>query len=200
MRTLTKQDLEDIAVGCCFLGTGGGGSFSEGMKLIYDDLKAGLVFKLMSPQEMKDDDYAAAPYGVGTTAPPTAEEKQRYAKLPRIKEESTTAAFRLLQKYMNKNFVATIAGEIGPGSTPAAMSAAAHLGIPQLDADTVGRAAPEIDQNVVLAAGLQITPAAGVTDFGDELILAKVATTSREEDLFRAASVVSMGIASRIHR
>jgi DUF917 family protein len=194
MRTLTKQNLEDIVVGCSFLGTGGGGSFSNGLKLIYDDLKAGLVFRLISPQEMKDDDYAAAPYGVGTTAPPTAEEKQRYAKLPRIKEESTTAAFRLLQKYMNKNFVATIAGEIGPGSTPAAMSAAAHLGIPQLDADTVGRAAPEIDQNVVLAAGLQITPAAGVTDFGDELILAKVATTSREEDLFRAASVVSMGI------
>jgi DUF917 family protein len=65
MRTLTKQNLEDIVVGCSFLGTGGGGSFSHGMKQIYDDLKAGLVFRLMSPQEMKDDDYAAAPYGVG---------------------------------------------------------------------------------------------------------------------------------------
>ncbi|MFZ0739724.1 MAG: DUF917 domain-containing protein [Candidatus Acidiferrales bacterium] len=194
MRTLTKQNLEDIIVGCSFLGTGGGGSFSHGMKRIYDDLDAGLVFKLMSPQEMKDDDYAAAPYGVGSTAPPTEEEKQRYAKLPRIKEESTTAAFRLLQKYMNKTFVATIAGEIGPGNTPAAMSAAAHIGIAQLDADTVGRAAPEIDQNVVLAAGLQITPAAGATAYGDELILAKIAATSREEDFFRAASMVSMGI------
>jgi len=194
MRTLTKQDLEDIVVGCSFLGTGGGGSFARGLQRVYEDLKAGLTFKLMSPEEMLDDDYAAATYGVGSTAPPTDEQKQRYAKLPRIEERSTTAAFRLLQKYMQKNFVATIAGEIGPGNTIAAMSTAAHIGIAQLDADTVGRAAPEIDQNAVLAVGLTITPAAGVTQYGDEIILPKVATTSREEDLFRAASMVSMGI------
>jgi uncharacterized protein len=194
MRTLTKQNLEDIAVGCSFLGTGGGGTLAHGLKRIYDDLEAGLIFRLMSPQEMNDDDYAAAPYGVGSTAPRTEEEKQRFAKLPHIKDRSTTAAFRLLQKYMNKTFVATIAGEIGPGNTIAAMSAAAHIGIAQLDADTVGRAAPEIDQNAALAAGLQITPAAAATDYGDELILARIAATSREEDFFRAASMVSMGI------
>ncbi len=194
MRTLNKQNLEDIVVGCSFLGTGGGGSMPHGMKRIYDDLEAGLVFKLMSPQEMNDDDYAAAPYGVGSTAPPTEAEKEKYAKLPHIKEEPTAVAFRLLEKYLNKKFVATIAGEIGPGNTPAAMSAAAHIGIAQLDADTVGRAAPEIDQNVVLAAGLTITPAAGATAYGDEMILAKIAATSREEDFFRAASTVSMGI------
>jgi hypothetical protein len=194
MRTLAKQNLEDIAVGCSFLGTGGGGSFARGMQRVYEDLQAGLTFKLMSPEEMQDDDYAAATYGVGSTAPPTDEQKQRYAKLPHIEERSTTAAFRLLQRYMQKNFVSTIAGEIGPGNTIAAMSAAAHIGIAQLDADTVGRAAPEIDQNAVLAEGLAITPAAGVTQYGDEMILPKVATTSREEDLFRAASMVSMGI------
>ena len=194
MRTLTKQNLEDIVVGCSFLGTGGGGSFARGLQRVYEDLQAGLTFKLMSPEEMQDDDYAAATYGVGSTAPPTDEQKQRYAKLPHIEERPTTAAFRLLQRYMQKNFVATIAGEIGPGNTIAAMSAAAHIGIAQLDADTVGRAAPEIDQNAVLAAGLPITPAAGVTQYGDEMILPHVATTSREEDLFRAASMVSMGI------
>ena len=90
--------------------------------------------------------------------------------------------------------MATIAGEIGPGNTALAMSAAAHLGIAQLDADTVGRAAPEIDQNTILAAGISIAPAAGATEFGDEVLLTKVAIASREEDFFRAASQVSMGI------
>ena len=103
MRTLNKQNLEDIVVGCSFLGTGGGGSMPHGMKRIYDDLEAGLVFKLMSPQEMNDDDYAAAPYGVGSTAPPTEAEKEKYAKLPHIKEEPTAVAFRLLEKYLNLN-------------------------------------------------------------------------------------------------
>jgi len=194
MRKLTKQNLEDIIIGCSYFGAGGGGSFNEGLRRMYEDLDAGLTFSLMSPDEMKDDEYAAATYGVGTTAPPTPEEVKRYADLPRIKEESTAAAFRALERYMGKKFVATIAGEIGPGNTLAAMSVAAHLGIPQLDGDTVGRATPEIDQNTVLAAGYTITPAAGATKYGDEMILAKIARTSREEDFFRAASMVSMGI------
>ncbi|MFY9532334.1 MAG: DUF917 domain-containing protein [Candidatus Acidiferrales bacterium] len=194
MRKLTKQNLEDIIVGCSFLGTGGGGSFPAGMKRIYDDLAAGLTFNLLSPDEMKDDDYAAATYGVGSTAPVTPEEQKKYASLPRVKEEPTAISFRLLQNYLGKKFVATIAGEIGPGNTALALSAAAHMDLPQLDADTVGRAAPEIDQNTILAAGIQIVPAAGATQFGDEMLLTKIARTSREEDFFRAASTVSMGI------
>jgi uncharacterized protein len=58
----------------------------------------------------------------------------------------------------------------------------------------VGRAAPEIDQNAALAAGLHIVPAAGVTQFGDEMLLTKIAATSREEDFFRSISMVSLGI------
>ena len=195
MRKLTKQNLEDIIVGCSFLGTGGGGSFDSGMKRIYSDLDAGLTFNLVAPEELNDDDYAAAPYGVGSTAPLTPEAKKRYEKLPRISEEPTAVAFKRLEKYLGKKFVATIAGEIGPGNTALAMSAAAHLGIAQLDADTVGRAAPEIDQNTILAAGIAVAPAAGATEFGDEILLTKIATISREEDFFRAISEVSMGIA-----
>jgi uncharacterized protein len=193
MRTLSKTNLEDITVGCTFLGAGGGGSFDEGLHRLYSGLDAGHTFRLMSPDEIGDDEYAAAPYGVGSTAPLSEEEKKRYAGLPRSKEEPTGAAFRLLEKYIGKKFVATIAGEIGPGNTPLALSIAAKLNIPQLDADTAGRAAPDLDLNTILAAGLSVVPAAGVTEFGDEILLPKVAQISREEDIFRTISTVSMG-------
>ncbi|MGA7931923.1 MAG: DUF917 domain-containing protein [Candidatus Sulfotelmatobacter sp.] len=196
MRQLSKQNLEDIIMGCCYLGSGGGGSYEEGLKRIHDDLAAGLKFNLISVDEMKDDDYAATTYYVGSTAPYTPEQLERFNKLPRIKDEATTVAFRLLQKHMGKKFVAVIAGEIGAGNTPYALSAAAHLGIAQLDADTAGRAVPEIDQSTIFAAGISLLPTAAATLFGDELLITKVATPSREEEFLRIASTISMHIAA----
>jgi DUF917 family protein len=196
MRKLSKQNLEDLVMGCCYLGSGGGGSYEAGLKRIHDDLAAGLTFNLISVDEMKDDDYAATTYYVGSTAPYTQEQLDRFNKLPRIKEEATAVAFRLLQKYTGKNFVAVIAGEIGAGNTPYALSTAAHLGIAQLDADTAGRAVPEIDQSTIFAAGISLLPAAGATLFGDELLITKVATPSREEEFLRIASTISMHIAA----
>ena len=196
MRNLSKQNLEDMIMGCCYLGSGGGGSYDAGLKRIHDDLAAGLTFNLMSVDEMNDADYAATTYYVGSTAPYTPEQLERFAKLPRIKEEATAVAFRLLQKYTGKNFVAVIAGEIGAGNTPYALSTAAHLGIAQLDADTAGRAVPEIDQSTIFAAGISLLPAAAATLFGDELLITKVATPSREEEFLRIASTISMHIAA----
>lgn len=196
MRNLSKQNLEDMIMGCCYLGSGGGGSYDAGLRRIHDDLAAGLTFNLMSVDEMNDEDYAATTYYVGSTAPYTPEQLERFAKLPRIKEEATAVAFRLLQKYMGKNFVAVIAGEIGAGNTPYALSTAAHLGIAQLDADTAGRAVPEIDQSTIFAAGISLLPAAAATLFGDELLITKVATPSREEEFLRIASTISMHIAA----
>ena len=43
------------------------------------------------------------------------------------------------RRFLGKKFGAVIAGEIGPGNTASSLSLAAHLGIPSLDADTVGR-------------------------------------------------------------
>jgi uncharacterized protein len=196
MRTLSKQNLEDIIMGCCYLGSGGGGSYDAGLKRIHDDLAAGLTFNMMAVDEMNDEDYAATTYYVGSTAPYTPEQLERFGKLPRITEEATAVAFRLLQKHMGKNFVAVIAGEIGAGNTPYALSTAAHLGIAQLDADTAGRAVPEIDQSTIFAAGISLLPTAAATLFGDELLITKVATPSREEEFLRIASTISMHIAA----
>ncbi|MGA9389740.1 MAG: DUF917 domain-containing protein [Candidatus Sulfotelmatobacter sp.] len=196
MRNLSRQNLEDIIMGCCYLGSGGGGSYEAGLKRIHDDLAAGLKFNLISVDEMKDDDYAATTYYVGSTAPYTPEQIERFNKLPRIKDEATAVAFRLLQKHVGKNFVAVIAGEIGAGNTPYALSTAAHLGIAQLDADTAGRAVPEIDQSTIFAAGISLLPTAAATLFGDELLITKVATPSREEEFLRIASTISMHIAA----
>lgn len=121
----------------------------------------------------------------------TAEMQARLDELGSASEVPTIASFRLLEKTLDREFVAVIVGEIGPLSMAEALSLGARLGIPSLDADTVGRATPQIDQHSVRVAGHAITPAAAVTLFGDEVILQSVRHPSREEDVFRALSVVS---------
>lgn len=192
-RTLDRQALEDILVGCAYLGCGGGGSLSEGKARLADDLKAGLPFELLAVADLGDDEWVASPYGLGSNAPPTDAEKSRFADLPRARDDAVESSFRLLSAFLHRPFVAAIPGELGPWSTAAALSTAARLRIATLDADRIGRAAPEATQDSVLTAGLSNLPLAAVTGFGDSLILEKVARGSRVEDLLRPISVASLG-------
>jgi len=190
---LDHEALEDILVGCSYFGCGGGGRLAEGRAHLADDLKAGLRFELLPMAALGDDDWVASPYGLGSLASPTEADRLRFADLPRAREDAVEASFRRLSGFLQRPFVAAVPGELGPWSTAAALSTAARIGIPILDADRVGRATPEATQDSVIVAGLSNLPAAAVTGFGDSLILEKVARSSRVEDLLRAISVASLG-------
>ncbi len=192
-RILNGQALEDILVGCAYLGCGGGGSLAEGRAELAQAIKEGLVFSLLSAADLGDDEWVASPYGVGSNAPVTEEEKQKYAGLVKPKTDPVEASFRLLSQHLQRPFVAAVPGELGPWSTAAALATAARLGIPTLDADRVGRATPEATQDSVSTAGLATVPLAAVTGFGDSLVLETVAAGSRVEDILRALSVASLG-------
>lgn len=190
---LDRVAIEDILTGCAVLGCGGGGKYAEGLARVNDELEAGRSFRLLPVAELGDDEWVASPYGIGSLAPQSDEDRARFAGLPRAKEDNVEASFRRLSRFLNRSFVAVVAGELGPWSTAAALSTAARLGIPLLDADRVGRATPEATQDSVLVAGLSNLPLAAVSSFGDSLILEKVARDSRIEDLLRALSVASAG-------
>jgi DUF917 family protein len=192
-RTLDREALGDILIGCSYLGCGGGGSLAEGTARLADDLKSDLRFELLAVADLEDDRWVASPYGLGSNAPPTAAERSRFADLPPARGDAVESSFRLLSTFLHRSFVAAIAGELGPWSTAAALSTAARLDIPTLDADRVGRATPETIQDSVLTSGLSTVPLAAVTGFGDSLIIEKVASGSRVEDLLRAISVASLG-------
>lgn len=188
---LDAQGLEDIVLGSSYLGCGGGGSLSAARELIAADLAAGLSFRLLQVAELADDDIVASPYALESLAPVGASMQERLDRIGAVDDAPTVASFRLLEEYLGLAFSAVIIGEIGPLSTAEALSLGARIGVPSLDADTVGRATPEINQHSVRVAGHAITPAAAVTQFGDEVILKHVRDPSREEDVFRALSVVS---------
>jgi DUF917 family protein len=156
------------------------------------DLRNGLAFRLLSVEDLGDDEYTATPYTLGSSAPLSEEMEARFEGLARIKEMPVAVSFRLLEQHLGKTFAAATVGELGPESAAESLSVAAQIGVPTLDADAVGRATPEVDQYSLLAAGVPTVPAAAVSPFGDEIILTKTARFDREEQILRAISVASM--------
>lgn len=187
MRTLNGQQLEDLIRGCTILGTGGGGSPKRGLQLIQSDLSAGREFKLISLEEVPDDALVASPYMCGSVSPERVGKGASQGDM----EMECLDAFKALEEYLGQKFYAAIATEIGGGNTAVALSVAARLGIPIVDADPAGRSVPELQHTTFYIKNVSISPLAVATAKGDVVILKEVADDFRAEILVRALAVVS---------
>jgi DUF917 family protein len=187
---LDAEALEDALVGSSYLGTGGGGSLAEARELIAKDLAAGLAFTMLSVSDLADSDRVACPYGLASLAPTSPEMQERLDAIGET-AEPVQLAFETLERHIGQKFAAVILGEIGPLSLAEGLSIAARLGVPALDADTVGRAVPEINQHSVKVAGIPLTPIGAATPFGDELVIGKLGDPTRAEDILRSIAVAS---------
>ena len=183
--------LEDALVGSSYLGTGGGGSLAEARELIANDLEAGLTFTMLPVAALADSDRVACPYGLASLAETSDEMQARLDAIENPVEMPVQAAFEALERHVGQKFAGVIMGEIGPLSLAEGLSTAARLGVPALDADTVGRAVPEINQHSVKVAGVPLTPIGAATPFGDTMIVENLGDPTRAEDILRSIAVVS---------
>ena len=193
MRELDLQALEDILKGCNILGTGGGGSFERGYETVKRDIDNGKSFRLITLDEVPDEEYIAVPYYCGAIKP--SDSKSEKERMSSSTESSALVAFRALEKYMNTKFYASISTELGGGNTATALSVAANQDIPAVDADPAGRSVPELVHSTFFVEGIPITPFAVGTETGDMIIVPKVADDDRAEAIARAIAVVSGGLA-----
>ncbi|WP_432201727.1 DUF917 domain-containing protein [Erythrobacter sp. W53] len=188
---LSATDLEDALVGSSYLGTGGGGSLSEARELIAADLAAGHTFTAISVDDLADDARVACPYGLASLAPISDAMQAKLDASENRVDEPVQLAFETLEKHLDTKFAGVILGEIGPLSLAEGLSIAARLGVPALDADTVGRAVPEINQHSVKVAGIPLTPIGAATPFGDEMVVKTLGDPTRAEDVLRAVAEAS---------
>ena len=186
MRTLNKQQLEDLIRGCTILGTGGGGSPIRGLSGIYRDLDAGRQFTIIDLDEVPDEALVASPYMCGSVSPDQDEENRSSNE-----GAECLTAFKALETYLGEEFHAAIATEIGGGNTAVALSVTARLGIPILDADPAGRSVPELQHTTFYVQNSPITPLAVATAKGDVMILKQVSDDFRAEEIVRAIAVAS---------
>lgn len=188
MRTLNLEEMKDIMMGCAIMGTGGGGSVSEGLMVVEREWKAGKEFKLLDFEEIEEDSWYASPYYCGCMVP---EEEEVEANL--FDGTDIELSVDALEKYMNTDFHGLVSIEYGAGNTGEVMAVAASMGKYIVDADAAGRAVPELQFSTYYVTGQPITPLAVGTIYGDIALIPKVKEDARAEALTRFMAVGTNG-------
>lgn len=148
-REISAEEIEQLAVGAWVLGTGGGGSpylSLLNMRRLYAE---GKRVRLMSPMDLPDDAQVAVVSNMG--APLVTQERLSDSR-------SAAHAVTIQQEYRGREFDAVMSVEIGGGNGIQALMAAAHLGIPVVDTDFMGRAYPEAQMTSSAIGDLKPTP------------------------------------------
>ena len=186
MFSLTSiKEIEDLVLGATILGTGGGGSPEEGLKLLEEALAIAKEIKIIDLDEVPSDSIIVVPYYVGTIAP-TAKTK----KPVKIKEP-IKVAFEEMEKLLGRKIAAVAACEIGGFNTAIALYIGAKLGLPAIDGDLLGRAAPELHQCTVHIFDIPMYPSVIVTETGNIVVVKKYADIDDYEAIARYMSVLA---------
>ena len=187
-RKLSEQaDLNALLVGVGIFGTGGGGDPKGWGRSIFDaDREAGRTYELIDPDEVPDDAFVLSGGYLGSVAEDVA--------LNRLVDSWETnfeleRAIRVLEAEHGRKADYLVPFELGGGNTPVVMSCSTRLGIPMIDGDGVGRAAPATDMCSFLGHGISLTPMSLIGGDGTELIV-------RNGDIF-LADAVGRCVASR---
>src|ERR1700737_2621608 len=165
MRELLLEDVEALAVGAWILGTGGGGSPYLGLLNMRRLYAEGHQIELMSPLDLADEDWIAVVSNMG--APLVGQER-----LPRSR--NVARAVEIQQALLGERFRAVMSLEIGGGNGIQPLMAAAHLGLPVVDADTMGRAYPEAQMTSVAVGDPRPHPCVLSGPRGIEAVVTKV--------------------------
>lgn len=189
-RDLTLDDIESLAVGAWVLGTGGGGSPYLpllNMRALYSD---GRRVQLIDATDLDDDDLVGTVASMG--APLVGQERLADSR-PLMR------AVEVMEKHVGRRFRALMSLEIGGGNGVRPLMAAARLGLPVIDSDTMGRAYPETQMTSFAIGGLAPCPFVAVDVRGLEAIVHKVPTSKWAERVGRKITVEYGASASTCH-
>lgn len=178
-RQLSIADVADLARGCAFLGSGGGGDPHTAYMEIEAALADGGSIELIELGSLADDAFVAPCGWIG--APTVSAEK-----LPSGRE--ALQGLRRLEVLTGRRVDAVFPVEIGGSNGLAALLLALRAGLPVVDCDGMGRAFPESQMVIFNIRGQRATPAVLTDDKGNCVVLETVDNIS-EERLARAVSV-----------
>ncbi len=181
MISLAKEDIQDFVQGAAIMGTGGGGDPGKGAEILLQDLAAGRPPRLSSLEELEiKDGVLVVPYLVGTIA-------QSVDQQAGVSDLMKTA-IRAFEEEVGQAVIGTVATEVGGLNSAMALHAGAYVGIPAVDADVVGRAAPETCHTVLNLAGIPLVPAVVAVAPNDVRVLRNNLSAEEYESTVRGLS------------
>ena len=195
IKHLNEKDLSDLCEGTTVLGTGGGGSPELGLSLLKRIMEMGKEIKLISGDEVPDEEVVIHPAMVGSIAPSGGVDKGSPDYVARILSEEgpLLTGLRTLEETLHTKVYATMPVELGGYNTPVAAILASLAGLPFVDGDTIGRAKPELMMQTYTVHDVPITPMVLTDMKGNSVLVKKVATFRDAEKIARAMAVVGGG-------
>lgn len=179
---INLDNIEDLAVGSAFLGTGGGGDPYLGSLLCREALAKYGPVRLVSLDDLKDEDsvYVAAAIGAPTVM---------IEKLFSVEDQHH--AVSLLERYLDRPATAITSAEIGGCNSMMPVAYAAMRGLPLVDGDGMGRAFPELQMTSMNVAGIGCAPMTLADEHGNSLLIQ--ANSGKKAELLARPVVAEMG-------
>lgn len=187
IKTITREDMLDVALGGAFLGTGGGGDPYIGRLMAEQAIDKNGPVKVLHVEELADD---ALVVPVAMMGAPTV----MLEKLPRGDEAIN--ALRSLEAVLGQKADAIFCIEAGGLNSTIPIAVAAAAGLPIVDGDGMGRAFPELQMVSMTMFDIHACPMAMADEKGNALVLNTVDNLSTEK--FARVVTVEMGGAGLI--
>lgn len=179
MRTITAEDLDDIAVGAAVLGTGGGGDPYIGKLLARGAIAEHGPVTLVDLDEVPDDAHVLTMGGMG--APTILIEKVPSG-------EEALAALRHHEAMTGRKATHLMAFEAGGLNSCLPIMLAAQTGLPLIDGDGMGRAFPQLEMETFNVYGVDCCPVA-VADEKGNLALVETRSAAQAEWVARGLTI-----------
>ncbi len=159
---LRIENLDDLARGAAFLGTGGGGNPYLGKLLLERVMKDGFEVEVIGVDEVPDDALVIPTAGMG--APTISIEKL-------LVPDENVRALECLENFFGRPAYATMPIEAGGTNSVVPLIVGARRGIPVIDADGMGRAFPELQMVTFSVFGVRASPMSLADVHGNSVIL-----------------------------
>jgi len=185
------EDAEKLVTGATIMGTGGGGDPAEGLQLLGELIRSGKTIRIVEVDRLPSGSVVASPYCVGSVASTASKRKAA----PRIKNPIKVAITEL-EGTLGRKIDAVTATELGGLNTAVALHIGSQLGLPAVDGDLVGRAAPELVQSTAHLLGMPMSPAALATESGNVLVVKDYGSVDDYEATARQQAIIAKSYAA----
>ncbi len=178
------------------MGTGGGGSYQEGKKLLKEVIDEGLAINWVDAENIPDDVWTVTVGLHGSIAPLSQEtlDEIRCQGLAEATDEwYLVKAVRELGEALDYDFGCIVPAELGPDSVAIPLAVGARMEIPVVDGDYIGRAVPEETQSTYCLYGKQRNLFAGADRWGNTVFVKHAVNTHALERMAKMLAVASYG-------
>jgi hypothetical protein len=187
------KDAEDLCVGATILGTGGGGPLETGLSYFRHLLNRGKTIRMISVEDVPDEAIVVHPSGVGSIAPSKKGTRRQWNSTGEDlfdPNHPLLSGLALLEESIGTKVHAIVPVEIGGMNTALAALLASLAERPFVDADTIGRAKPELEMQSYTLYGIPITPMILFDGSGNTVIVKSVADYGDAERIARSLSIL----------